>query len=375
MGGKQVTSLRGSRYLADASLTHVLAQLDPAGLSAVARRPATDDTLAVGVGACGIAHVLAETGRRCPAPLLVWIHDRLGDLPRYPPGLMNGLAGIAWTLQELGLTGDAAAAMALAFAHPQLLDDSGLFDGVSGVGLAALYLYGRTANRWYLETAQRLALRLDDTAEQRDGTACWRSSSGGIAIGYGHGASGAAAFLLYLYEASGQWRWLTLGRRALAFDLAAIDGATAADTTLEHGTAGIAAVLVRYYAVLGLEEHGARLRAWADQPVPPATGPGYFDGLAGIGQVCLDCAVLCRDARSESRASMVARAISAVAHGRTGTVTFRSADGDVGCNLASGGAGVALFFHHLASRATSSFMLDDLFDRRRLQPLASARTR
>ena len=47
----------------------------------------------------------------------------------------------------------------------------------------------------------------------------WEGFDGNVYYGFAHGSSGIALFLLYLYLATGDERYLTAGIKALEFDL------------------------------------------------------------------------------------------------------------------------------------------------------------
>ncbi len=376
------------RELVNASLDYVVAaasyhrndRLFPTGPSGSATTP-----LGVGHGACGVAHVLQQVRGACPARVVEWIRRRSIDASDYPPGLTQGLAGIAWTLWDLGVTDEAEKTMAMAFSHPRLLETADVCDGISGVGLAALWMHVRTGDPFYVDRARWLAGCLSSRAEQQDAGVCWRSADHRVRVGYGRGSSGVAAFLLYLYLATGEWRWLQLGRRALAFDLhrASIERGRFTDrsrhdtgggrpASWEHGAAGIGGVLARYYAVLGCESDQTTLRAMVKQTIEwESPDPGYFLGLAGSGQFFLDLAILCGSREAERRAIRIGHAIASYAVRTPAGVVFASeSHPDIDCGFGTGGAGVALFLHRLLATDTSSFMLDELFDLQHLQNLA-----
>ena len=237
-------------------------------------------------------------------------------------------------------------------AHADPFDAVGIADGIGGVGLAALWMYRRTNDASYLDAARRIGDRLWRTARPQERGACWPSADGAVRYGFARGASGVAAFLLYLYLATGEWRWLQLGCEAIEFDL---HRWCARDDGWIHGTSGMAAVLTRYFAVLGLHSHRTALCLVIDRSAGYGeTTPDYFHVLAGIGQFLLDAALLCRARRAER---LVMRTAAALA-------------GSAATQFTGSAHAVALFLRRLQARQTSSVMLDELFALEHLQRLA-----
>ena len=83
-----------------------------------------------------------------------------------PPGLANGLAGIAYAVHRTtDATGYAETLMSRALAHPMLEDPNfpvTLMHGVTGIGLTALYFYKQSGDSAFLDGAVWCAERLKD---------------------------------------------------------------------------------------------------------------------------------------------------------------------------------------------------------------------
>jgi serine/threonine protein kinase len=335
----------------------------------------TTNPVNVAYGACGVAHVLLRTRGECPPGLVEWIRSYPRDPRLCPPGLYTGLAGLAWTLRDLGLPDEADEALQAALTHPRLLDSTDMFNGLAGVGTAALAAHLDSPGCGALDKARWCAERLIEKAEDRDEGLCWRARDGFVYYGYGYGASGPALFLLYLHLLTGESRWLEAGRRSLAFELA--HGIRIADrlswsynegssrpqlTYLEFGSAGVGAALLRYYVALGDEAYREPLDAASRDALRKyATFPGYLLGIAGDGQFAVDQAVIGGLDARWAEASALADSISLFAIERPEGVAF---PGEhfyrISCDFGTGAAGIALFLHNMLSRQTSSFMLDRL---------------
>ncbi|HKN98692.1 MAG TPA: class III lanthionine synthetase LanKC, partial [Pseudonocardiaceae bacterium] len=113
--------------------------------------------LSVGHGLAGVVHALRIAG--VPAPELTerlareaWRHRAT-----LPPGLLVGLAGIAWVLADAGRVAEARSLLAVADDHPVLPGHATLGFGKAGVGLAHLALYGHTSDEFHLDRAADLA--------------------------------------------------------------------------------------------------------------------------------------------------------------------------------------------------------------------------
>src|SRR4030095_1814353 len=71
--------------------------------------------LSVAYGALGTALFLKTALGELPEEARQWIEQRPISSEAHPPGLFVGLSGIAWALEELGLTDKARTAIDLAY--------------------------------------------------------------------------------------------------------------------------------------------------------------------------------------------------------------------------------------------------------------------
>lgn len=295
----------------------------------------------------------------------------------YAPGLQHGLAGIAWTMLDMGRVPEARAALELGVGHPLLGSSPDLYHGLAGWGLANLRFWLGTRERVYLERAEAAGRALLGSAVERDGGLCWPGPDGVVKYGLAHGASGVALFLLYLDRAAGGG-YESAAVRAMDFDLA--QGAETAEGGLswrrdsenqkvvspywKQGSAGVGIVALRFLRALG----GSRYREviekiHMDCDRKYALFPGRNDGLAGIGEFLLDAHAQTGDPKYLRGAHRIA----------AGLKVFRVQQDDgaaypgnglarLSCDLATGSAGVVLFLDRLRNPRTAPFMLDELLD-------------
>lgn len=335
--------------------------------------------LGVAYGACGVAYALRRIAGEVDPRIVDWILKQPQDEKSCPPGLYMGLSGVAWSLWELGHQERALAALAAAASHPRLASSPDVFYGASGYGIAALKFFARTGDDRHLDAAVGAAQVLARSAQEEEDRLFWPGENGEVSYGFAHGSSGIAVFLLYLHAVTGDEKWLSLGRRALDFDLAAAEtNAEGAFTWrmsrrpgasllpyLRYGTAGVGVATARYYRHLRDERYRAALDAlFPDTDRKYAIFPGRFIGLAGIGEFLLD---LRKEPEYEERAQAALERLV------TGLLLFQveSADGlafpgyelfRLSCDLGTGSAGIALFLHRYLTDGPHEFLADELLE-------------
>lgn len=326
-------------------------------------------------GAAGVLHAYIRGGRVPPAGLVDYLVDGIGQARNLGSNLMHGAAGMAWVLFEAGHTDRAAGMLRGKPVDGALRRQAGLHEGLAGWGLARIKAWHETAEPAFLDDAIVIAAELLATAMADGDTLHWKHAAY-VPIGLGHGASGVALFLLHIAEATGEARFHQAARRALAYDLAQQgshpDGQAAWPKLrghgtlfpyLRHGTAGVLAVVARFYACTGEARYrDVVLRAEMDIMRRHAISPGLFYGLAGLGETLLDLATFLPD-----RALIYRDAANAVAGGidyflmqRPEGLAVPGAELlRISCDFATGNAGVGAFFDRLHQGAAASFMLDE----------------
>jgi serine/threonine protein kinase len=334
--------------------------------------------LSLAYGASGVAYAIKTLTGSVPQNITDWILRQKIGAENYPPGLYLGLTGIAWVFWELGFTDLAERLMHDSEGHPILEESPDIFYGLAGWGMAQLRFFLNTRDERYLDQALLAGTALARTAKEEDGRCYWPQADGGIALGFGHGASGISLFLLYLYLATQDEQYLDLGRRALDFDLAAVasngEGALTwrmnrASTAvllpyLRYGTAGVGLATVRYHWLLGERRYREALEQMhPDVDRKYAIFPGRSIGLAGMGEFLLDLAAT--DGFEERANASLERIVSGLllfqvrtekGLGFPGYELFR-----LSADHATGSAGIALFLHRYLTRRKGDFLVDELF--------------
>lgn len=203
-------------------------------------------------GAAGVLWALHRAGAEPPAEHVQWFLDRSERVAGDGPGFLTGLAGVAYTLEELGRPDAADAVMDRAFAGCDANVGSTLATGLSGLGLTALHLSVRRGDDRRLRQALELAERLPDTpAPQR--------------VGLLHGRCGRALLLLRLYEHTGRTDLLERALAELHAELERIGGDDFDDRFLSAGLEGSAGILIALRAALRHTPDDIRIRAAVDR--------------------------------------------------------------------------------------------------------------
>jgi lantibiotic modifying enzyme len=331
--------------------------------------------LSVSYGACGVAHAIQFMGREVPEAVTDWILQPTSERDSYPPGLYMGLAGLAWTVLDLGRPDAAQRILALSQVHPLRQRSFDLFNGMAGWGLANLKFFLELGDERYLEEAVEAGELLLQAAQRREKGICW-SADDKVPLGLAHGPSGVAMFLLYLHLATGREELLDTGLGALDYDLASgiatrdgglswrrfDDDATIIYPYWRYGSAGIGMTLIRYHCLLGEDRHREHLeRIFIDLNRKYAIFPGLFIGLTGIGEALLDFHRFTGEERFYRAAHRVATGLSLFRIERDEGLAFPG-DGltRICCDLATGSAGIGRFFHRLVHGGPAPLLLDEL---------------
>ncbi|UKE65130.1 lanthionine synthetase C family protein [Xanthomonas graminis] len=191
---------------------------------------------------------------------------------------------------------------------------------------------------------------------QEPGGAWSLYAHGYTGLGLHAGASGIALFLLYLGVATGKNIYISLAMQGLDYDIShgrAVNGAIGfpSDTVPENrilypylvaGTAGVASVAVRMYAITRQEKY----KMFVDQ-VKASVAQKYtmsgdlFLGLSGIGHYLLDAAQFLEDDTYRRLAWRVASGLNLFKIEKDSGIFFPGGNSPkISCSLASGGAGI-----------------------------------
>ncbi|AGL13760.1 class III lanthionine synthetase LanKC [Actinoplanes sp. N902-109] len=229
-------------------------------------------------GAAGVLWALSRGGHHVPEEHVQWLVDHAMRLTDVGPGFFNGLAGVAYALEELGRHAEATELMDRAIAMPIDQVDGSLADGWAGLGLAALHLAEVRGDPAYLAVAEELSKRLGD----RDPDA----TDGRPRVGLLSGRTGVAMFLLRLHDHTGDPRHLDRAIEELRSDarIAGLDSLQA-DRRLGPGLTGSAGMAMVTAAILR-EHPDAELRRIHDVLLGRVRSQfllagGLFTGRAG----------------------------------------------------------------------------------------------
>jgi lantibiotic modifying enzyme len=332
--------------------------------------------LSLAYGACGVAYALHRIERRIPQAMLDWILSKKLTLDAYPPGLYLGLSGIGLTLLDMGARQEAERIFRMTFNHPLLHSAANVFYGTAGWGMASLRFFMNTGDELYLDKARSAGDQLIQTGRNAAAGLCWDHPNE-MSVGFAHGASGIAAFLLYLSLATRDERYLHVAQQGLEFDLAHAhetkDGGLSwphlvgSESPLypywQYGSAGVGSSLLRFYRLMKEEKHRRILeKIFVDVDRNFAAIPGRFLGLAGLGDFLLDMHEFSGEQRFMESAQRVAAGIMQFRVERDGIAFPGDFLARLCCDFGTGSAGIALFLNRLLGRQSSDFMLDDLFE-------------
>jgi serine/threonine protein kinase len=334
--------------------------------------------LSLAYGACGVAYALNKIEHKVPEEVINWILSCNKHVTLIPPGLYVGLAGIAWSMLELGLHEESRKVLASTYDHPLLYDSWDLYYGVAGWGMANLRFFMEFQDELYLQKAEEAANYLIENLAE-DARGCYWSADGKIPLGYAHGQSGVSLFLLYLYLAGGKERFLDVGMKAMDFEMnnatpsmkgesvswmKFVDEGYIVYPYFKVGAAGVGMTMLRYYRLLGEKKYKDMLEMiYIDTTRKYTLFPGLFSGLAGLGEFLLDLHRVTNESHHFDAAYRVAAGISLFKIEKKQGLAF---PGDmlrrISCDYGTGSAGVGHFLYRLTHREVEgAFNLDRFF--------------
>ncbi|MGZ4853623.1 MAG: class III lanthionine synthetase LanKC [Candidatus Angelobacter sp.] len=373
------TGWRDYKCVVDGIVTHLN---DVASYSRQDRLFPTDQKLfatnpvSLAWGASGIGYALSKITDSPQQDVAAWILRHKITPDQYAPGLYAGMSGVAWCLLEMGRSKEAEEILKDTFDHELLTHSADIFYGIAGWGMSCLRFFLETGDQLYLDKACLAGRHLLKTRQQSQGLCHW-NYSGNIALGFAHGASGIAVFLLYLYLATRQEEFLAAGQSGLEFDLRQAvttkDGGLSwrdsvhGDSPLypywQNGSAGIGMSVLRYWRLLGTARYSSILeKIHVDADRKYAVFPGRFMGLAGLGAFLMDVYEASQETRFLQSAHKVAEGIMHFQVERRGIAFPGDSISRLSCSYGNGSAGIAVFLNRLLGRKGSHFMLDSLFE-------------
>jgi serine/threonine protein kinase len=335
-------------------------------------------------GACGTAYYLLRSEGFVPDDIMNWILNKL-DGSVLPPGLYGGLAGVSWFLADAGLLDRASDTLKRSYDPELVFKIPDVIHGAAGWGLANIHLWQETADGLFLDRAIEAGDFLLKTAKEDPDGYYWEND-GTVYYGYGHGSSGVATFLLFLYVVEGSPRYLRAATRAMEFDAAR--GLTFRDKLVwlsstdltpdtgpkfphwRYGSAGVGSALIRFYAAtrepryLDLAEKCANAcNSRFSNKVWQCFGSGAF------GEFFLDLLRFTGDPKYLAWAYDMAEVVLLYRVPRPEGIAFPGVELlKITCDFGTGIAGTGLFLHrmlnpHLPRLLTPDYLLAD-----RIQP-------
>jgi hypothetical protein len=320
--------------------------------------------MSVGYGATGTAAFLARAPGGIPDEARAWMLAQRLDTRDYAPGLLVGLAGIAYAYAELGWVDEAEEAMSAAYRSPLLFADPTAFFGAAGWGMVSLRLHALAGRSVHLERAADAAEYLLKTAVPEGDTLHWvHTLDDDVHHGYGWGSSGIGSFLLEAGVALGRGEWIEAARAALEFDLANRfedhTGWTWPDKRngllalpyFAHGASGVGTAAIRFHARLGDPRYLEAAETIAESTfIRWSVLPSVLDGLSGIGEFMLDMAQATGRTMYAERALAIADSVLWYALDRPGGTAFPGRWlTRVACDYGTGSAGIGTFFDRMLS--------------------------
>jgi hypothetical protein len=337
--------------------------------------------LSLGFGASGVLWALTASGFPIRPEWRRWLRDKLADIDvaEYPDGLMNGLAGIAWAADSLGLRAQARQLLAQANRRGLQVGDYTFYYGLAGLGMTNLRFYLDGHDEGDLAAASECARALCDAARQDGEHTFWLNefATDGPLTGLGFGQAGVAMFLLRMYQITRDGSYLRLGRGALLWEMANAVPLRAGGAMFRHektlepyvevGSAGVAQVLLRY------GDLAAARTVLRGLDFEHSVLPGYGFGISGVADALLDAATILGDPSYRDIALRqlefvrkvflfepaerfaIPRRAGAIPLAVPGEGLLRCA-----CDYMTGSAGVLRVLHRANHGGTADFLLDDV---------------
>lgn len=329
--------------------------------------------MSVSNGAAGVAAALNRVLGHVPAEFLTWMHQHTLATDRYPPGLYNGLSGIAWAWLETGDEERALHALRLADTSPLLGRSPDMYNGLAGWGMTHLRFHRHFNDGSHSDKALDAGARVIAMREEVDSESCRWTSGGDVCAGYGHGTAGVCSFLLELHTLTGDPSYLRHAVEGLNWvQSVAIDNSNSGMSWraneeipsvvpyLRWGSAGIVPVLIKAQDRLGDNRYDREIvGGLMDCSRKYAIFPGIGFGLAGIADMLIDIA---DDHRwSAEVASALERVIAGLDLFAISTDHGVAYPGDglgrISCDFGTGSAGIMYALHRYATKQAPLFRL------------------
>jgi class III lanthionine synthetase len=337
--------------------------------------------LSLGFGASGILYAMHRAGAPQNEAWLAWLADALKNMRQenYPPGLLNGLSGIAWAALDLGLQNQAEELLRLSNQRAADETDYTMYYGLAGIGMTNIRFYFKTGDQRWLAEARVMADRLLTAAVTDSGKTYWTNgfTASRPFTGLGFGQAGVSLFLLRMTQIVGDTRYRDVGDAALDWEMANatdalgrvrfVDDTGTIEPYLEIGSAGVFQVLLRYGRLDEAKAVVDELRSHI------SVLAGYLFGAAGVMEAFLDGSTWLDDPSLRQEAVDVFDYVKRVflftpdpRHGLVGDpgdqILALPGEGLLRCtcDVATGSAGMLMVVNRLLGGAGLDLLLDEL---------------
>jgi len=335
----------------------------------------------IGYGASGVALYQHRAGTLEPQTL-TWIIERTTP-NSCPPGFFTGMAGVAWVLADCGKLSQARRIMDDTRTFSENIGPS-LYFGLAGIGLTELKLFLKTGDEQHLAHAELCAKKIKEESQEDQNGIYWITSNQ-TKLGLSEGQAGISFFFLCLYQLTKNIDYLMIGRKALDFDLSqrietngqllwhSRFGALAHEPKTPHmwaGTAGICAVLLRYYHLTQDPEYGVLLDKCKNTLSSRFSNKIWqSEGLAGMVEFHLDMANFFPE-HSDAHTSVAWHLAEGIMDHAL-TLDFNSFKGvafagmdhaRICADYGYGTAGIGLCLHRLLYKGSNPLFLDEIIN-------------
>lgn len=343
--------------------------------------PYVDNGLNITSGALGIMYTfksLKEDDRIIK--YIPWISKNLEEIKSYPPGLYVGLAGMAWVLLEIGKIKEAKILLDKCNSDILNTKDFSIYYGLSGYGLTLIKFWLKTKDNSYLDKAIEVGEKLVSNSKKGLNYVYWEDEKNTVHVGYKEGSSGISLFLLYLYIVTQNQKYLNCGIMGLNHDLlykikdneyniySFPKDTISSKPSYPYfmvGSAGIISVLLRYYVITKQDSFlNEVLEMLPSIHLKYSISPTLFTGLAGLGNILLDCYQFLGDEIYKEQAYDIAEGIDLYKVCLNDGLLYPDNQiTKLSTDFGNGTSGIILFLNRLiGNKSNFCFYLDELLD-------------
>ncbi|WP_157998033.1 lanthionine synthetase C family protein [Ornithinibacillus scapharcae] len=282
--------------------------------------------------------------------------------------LNTGLAGICWYYLEQNATEQSRRLLNIISERQNTVTKLDLGNGLSGIGMLYLKTYLMIGERDYLYKAIDIGESILNSTEINSIKK----------VGISNGRSGISLFLLYLSVITNSGKYAKFGKKILLEEIeygheinygygfpSSVDKPNFLYPYFSEGTAGVAAVAIRYYHLFNdsiLKEEVVKLGNGLNCVL--ATELGLYSGLTGIANTLLDYYQFTNDRKYYNKTCEIINNIQQFllkddgeGLGFPGSLMYRFS-----CDYSTGASGFIMLLERIKSNKNNfHFFLDELF--------------